>query len=106
MELLAWESGNEVIPAFYDLVLAGKLARDEDSVRMLDIIFDTVAYEVGGSYFGFDAGVNDLFYSLPRLAVDQKSSDFSSYYKRLEKQSVRDIELFYKNLDRIEEMDG
>lgn len=106
MELLAWESGNEVIPAFYDLVLAGKLARDEDSVRMLDIIFDTIAYEVGGNYFGFDTGVNDLFYSLPRLAVNKKSSDFSSYYKKLERLSVKDIELFYENLDKIEEKDG
>ena len=73
---------------------------------MLDIIFDTIAYEVGGHYFGFDTGVNDLFYSLPRLAVNQKSSDFSSLYKKLEKPSVKDIELFYKNLDKIEEKDG
>ena len=106
MELLAWESGSEVIPAFYDLVLAGKLARDEDSARMLDIIFDTIAYEVGGNYFGFDTGVNDLFYSLPRLAVTRKSSDFSSLYKKLEKPSVKDIELFYEILDKIEEKDG
>jgi len=37
MELLAWDSANGVIPAFYDQVLDGQLARDEESTHMLDI---------------------------------------------------------------------
>jgi len=103
MELLAWESANEVLPAYYDVVLAGKLARDEDSAKMLDIIFDTIAYEIGGNYFGFAPGFNDLFYSLPRLPINQKSSDFSSLYAKHEKTAANEIEKFYTKLEKTED---
>ena len=102
MELFAWESENEVIPAYYDLVLAGKLSRDKDSSSMLDIVFDSIAYEIGGNYFGFSNGFNDLFYALPRLAVSDKSSDFSSLYEKHSKSAEKEIEKFYKALNELE----
>ncbi|MBO4933375.1 MAG: extracellular solute-binding protein, partial [Clostridia bacterium] len=39
LELLAYESANEVIPTYYDVLLEGKLARDTDTIAMLDILF-------------------------------------------------------------------
>lgn len=98
IELLAYESGETVIPAYYDVLLAGKLARDEDSVKMLDILFDTITYEIGGNYFGFSAGFGDLFFTLGRLVVEQKSTDFSSWYARNEKAANKTIEDYYKAL--------
>ena len=106
MELLAWESANEVLPTYYDIVLTGKLSRDDDAVRMLDILFDTVTYEIGGNYFGFAAGFTDLFYALPRLAIDKKSSDFSSFYEKLEKNANKNIEKFYNSLENTEAANG
>ena len=38
MELLAWESSTAVIPTYYDTVLTGKLARDDDAIKMMDIL--------------------------------------------------------------------
>ena len=38
MELLAWESSNEVLPSYYDITLSGKLSRDEDSRNMLELL--------------------------------------------------------------------
>ncbi len=102
MELLAWESKNVVIPTYYDTVLTGKLARDDDAVKMMDILFDTVAYEIGGNYFGFSSGMFDLFYCLPKLAIEQKSSDFSSFYTKKEKATLKTIESFYENLENTE----
>ena len=102
MELLAWESGNEVIPTYYDTVLTGKLARDADAVKMLDILFDTITYEIGGNYFGFGSGTSDLFYIIPRLAIDKKSTDFASKYKTYEKTALKTIERFYESLDETE----
>lgn len=102
MELLAYESGDTVIPAYYDVLLAGKLARDEDSVKMLDILFDTITYEVGGNYFGFSAGFSDLFYTAGRLVVNQKSTDFASWYAKNEKSANKTIEDYYKALDEHE----
>ena len=102
MELLAYESKNEVIPTYYDTILTGKLARDNDAVKMMDILFDTITYEIGGNYFGFDAGVSDMFYALPRITVVNKSADFASWYKKNEKGSIKTIEKFYENLDKVE----
>ncbi len=102
IELLSWESGNEVIPAYYDVTLSGKLARDEDSRNMLDLLFDTIAYEIGGNYFGFSAGFSDLFYTLGRLVVTNKSTDFASWYAKNEKSANATIDKFYEQLDKVE----
>jgi len=106
MELLAWESANEVIPTYYDTVLTGKLARDEDAVKMLDIIFDTIAYEIGGNYFGFSNGLSDLFYAIPRLAIQKESSDFASWYKKCEKSAQKTLDSFYESLENTESANG
>ncbi len=103
IEMLAYESGNEVIPTYYDTILTGKLARDEDTVRMMDLLFDTICYEVGGNYFGFDTGFSDLFYTLGRLCVQQKKTDFASWYAKNEKGALKTLERFYKNLEATEE---
>ena len=102
LELLAYESGNEVIPTYYDVLLDGKLARDTDTVAMIDILFDTICYEVGGNYFGFDGGFGDFFYTIARLAVTNKSTDLASWIKTREKPVSKVIERFYKTLDETE----
>ena len=102
MEYLAWASADEVIPTYFDLLLAGKLARDEDDRKMLDLIFDTIVYDNGANYFGFSAGIEPLFYSLMRLAFEQQSTDYSSLYASCEKLATKSIENFYKHLDEVE----
>ena len=103
MELLAYESGDTVIPAYYDVLLAGKLSRDEDSRRMIDILFDTIAYEVGCNYFGFTDGFNNMLYAMKQLVIDQNSTDYASWYAKYESKAVQAIEKVYKALDKIEE---
>ena len=102
LELLAYESSNTVIPAYYDTVLTGKLTRDEDAKKMLDIIFDTICYEVGGNYFGFDNGFRELFYVLSELSVKKQSDAFASYYEKSSKQAVKLIDKFYSSLSNTE----
>ena len=102
IELLAWESANEVIPAYYDITLSGKLSRDEDSRNMLELLFDTIAYEIGGNYFGFSSGFSDLFYTLGRMVVINKSSDFASWYAKNEKSAITTIDKFYEGLAKVE----
>lgn len=102
LELLAYESANEVIPTYYDVLLEGKLARDTDTIAMLDILFDTIAYEVGGNYFGFESGLGDLFYTTCRLTFYNKSTDFASWYKSKEKAAAKVLDRFYNSLEKIE----
>ena len=101
-ELLAYESADTVIPAYYDVLLAGKLARDTDTVAMMDILFDTVAYEIGGNYFGFSNGFNALFYTLGNEVVGSRNADFSSFYAKNEKAASGTIRTFYKSLGKAE----
>ena len=95
VELLAFESADTVIPAYYDMLLAGKIARDEDTVAMMDILFDTIAYDVGMNYFGGSGQMSDLFYTLGRLVIEQKSADYTSWYAKNEKGALQAIEKFY-----------
>ena len=101
MELLAWESANEVIPTYYGKVLTGKLARDENAVRVMDILFDTIAFEPGMNYFGF-SGMNDLLFSLANIAIKKQSTDFASLYAKNEKSVGKALDKFYASLDDVE----
>ena len=49
LEALAAEYFNHVIPAYYDVVLQNKVARDEESQGMLDIIFASRVIDIGDS---------------------------------------------------------
>ena len=102
IELLAYESADTVIPAYYDVLLAGKLARDTDTVAMMDLLFDTIAYEIGGNYFGFSGGFNALFYTLGGEVVGNRNPDFSSFYAKNEKVAAATIKTFYKTLNKAE----
>lgn len=102
LELLAYESGNTVIPAYYDVLLSGKLARDEDSRNMINILFDTIAYEVGCNYFGFTAGFNGLLFTLSQMVIGQKSTDYASWYAKNEKQANTAIDKLYAALEKVE----
>ena len=102
IELLAYFSEETVIPAYYDVTLDGKIARDEDTIAMLDIIFDTIAYEIGGNYFGFSNGFTNLFYTTGFMVVRDKSTDFASFYAKNEKPALKVIEDFYTDLEKVE----
>lgn len=102
LEMLSYVSGDTVIPAYYDVLLDGKIARDQDTTAMLDIMFDTITYEIGGNYFGFSGGFSDLFYTMGRMVIVNESSDFASWYKKNEKPAGATIKAFYKGLDKVE----
>ncbi|MBR4959843.1 MAG: extracellular solute-binding protein [Clostridia bacterium] len=102
IELLAYESANTVIPAYYDVLLRGKLARDIDTVAMMDLLFDTISYEIGGNYFGFSNGFQTLFYTLGNEVVGKKNLDFASLYAKNEKPADNAIKQFYKSLEKAE----
>lgn len=78
IEAIGYYSNQYVIPAYYDKTLTGQYTRDEDSAEMLDIIFDTRAYDLGYCYQ--PANMNKhLIYML-----NDGAFDWSSRYARLE----------------------
>ena len=105
IELLAYESGNEVLPTYYTTVLTGKLARDPDAEKMLDLIFDTICYDVGINYFGFTSGVSDLYNPIYNVALNG-NGDFASFYAKREKNADKAITKFYESLESSESADS
>ena len=78
LEALAYESRDTVTKAYYDLNLYTKMARDDESGDMLDIIFSTKRYDLG---FVFNwGGVKD---QLGTFTTNSKS--FASLWEAKEK---------------------
>ncbi|MBQ2710028.1 MAG: extracellular solute-binding protein [Clostridia bacterium] len=75
-EMLAYASDDTTQPAYREVLLGDKLARDDESVGMLDIIFDGLVCDFGLNYLGF----NNLTYTIPRMVGRDKSTDFASWY--------------------------
>ncbi len=73
-EALAAESYRTVIPQYYDVVLKVKNSRDEDSAEMIDIIRDTLSFDLGYLCSSTLNGAGHFFVNLVRI----NSSDIAS----------------------------
>ena len=96
LEAMAAEARYTIQPAYYDVVLQRKFARDEESSEMLDIIFNSRVYDIGAVYsFG------NVF--MDYIALCNKSNrDLVSYYEK--KIGAMD-KAITKLVDMIETMD-
>ena len=56
IEAMCAESRRELIPAYYDRTMKQKISRDDETIEMLDIIFNSRIYDIAGVYLPF---VND-----------------------------------------------
>lgn len=83
-----------VIPAFYDKALKTKYSRDDDSERMMDIVKDSIIFDLGyltGSLMntGKDLG-------------DSPSPDFASYYASKKSQAEESLKKFLEDYAGLE----
>jgi len=96
LEAVAAESRYTLQPAYYDVVLQRKFTRDEESSDMLDIIFSTRVYDIGGVYsFG------NVFMDYIELSMTHNRA-IASYYERRSATMERDID---RLVTRIQDMD-
>jgi len=96
LEALSAESKYTLQPAYYDIVLNRKFTRDEESSDMLDIIFSTQVYDIGGVYsFG---GVFSDFNGL----ASKEDRNIASYY---DKKIANMEKAIQKVVDQFENMD-
>ena len=97
LEALCAESSKKVVPAFYETVLKGKFARDEESAEMLDIIRNGLSATFGYLYMvplasGTPGGIGPGL--IFRITINKSSVDYLSYYEKYEN-------LFNSNLEQI-----
>ena len=85
LQSMCLASTDTVKTAYYDVQLKGKYARDDDSVQMLDIIFNNRIVDLG---VGFNWGGSYDFYS--NLSKD-KSFDYASAYAKISKKIDSDM---------------
>ncbi len=79
IELLAFYSDEEVIPAYIEDTLGTKFARDSNWSEMIEIIFDGAIFDPTLSYFGNQNGVKELMYSPGTMLVRTGENNLASF---------------------------
>ncbi len=104
MELLSYYGSEDVIPAYCDILLDGKLVRDPESRTMLNMIFDGLVIDAGMSYFALEAYPEPIrvLWQLPYLISKGETSGFASVLATYEEGAIYKIENFNKT---VAEMD-
>lgn len=97
LEALTCESHNLVVPAYYEVCLKSKYARDPDSARMLDILYNTRLIDFGDTYFA--ANIRDAFVEDSFIAGD---ATLASQSKKIEKVMNKQIERMSETFEAIE----
>jgi hypothetical protein len=96
LEALAAESLYTVQPAYYDITLQSKIARDDESEQILDIIYNNLCYDIGEI---LRLGGMDQYVHM----VDANNSDTASYFEKREDKAWQDID---KIMDAIADLDN
>ena len=95
MESLAYLSHTTILPLIHDVVLKEKVARDEQSKKMLDILYENVKIDLNTVYdFGGSA-------SLLREYAVGESDDFASAYAKIEKKVTGAVEKMLESLSDL-----
>jgi hypothetical protein len=83
IEELSYLSYKDILPVYYDVVLNVKLVRDEESVEMLKILFDSKTFD-----FGYAWGAWDFWYIFIENIQNNKT-DFVSAYEKKEASALK-----------------
>lgn len=97
IEAFAYYSKEYLTPAFYEKTLVGLYIRDEESSKMLDIIFASRAFDLGIIY-----KVGSLSSTLVAMN-DSRQNNITSIYKALEKSTLDQITSINEKFNAIEQ---
>lgn len=86
LEAFCAKSAELVTPAFYDITLKGKLVRDDESIEMLDMIFNNKLYDIG--LFFMWGGLPDKVMQ----AWNKRDENISSLYATYEDAALAAVE--------------
>lgn len=86
LEAFSAKSAELLTPAFYEIVLKGRTAMDQESAEMLDIIFSTKYYDIGLFCMWGNYG------NVMMDAFNQKNRNFTVEYKKYEKIALDDMQ--------------
>ena len=96
VEALNAESYKRTVPVFYDIVLKTKGSRDEESVKIIDMICENRIFDFGYVYGGWGAAF------WPQNLMTEKNTDIASYYEKQHKSFDRYMEKVFTYFDEYE----
>ena len=94
LEALCAVGHHEVIPAFYEVSLKTKFARDMESEAMIDIIKDSLIYDLGYISGNTIQGTGEML-------ANMSNPDFASYYASNESRALNDLNEFLRSYAKI-----
>ncbi len=95
-EALCAYGSKYIIPAFYETTLKTKTARDDESEEMIDIVKDSIIYDIG-----YVAG--GPFESVGRSLAVAESHDFASYYAKNESKAQAKVDSFNESYGHFDD---
>jgi hypothetical protein len=93
-EAIAAESYRLTVPAYYDVLLTSKVARDEESTEMIDIIYRGAVYDFGLNFGNW----NTLSFAVSNILNTNRSPDWVSFVERHETAFSRQMERVYTSI--------
>ncbi len=75
-ELLAYQTQEMVLPAYYEISAKAKYTYDEESAEMLDLIFSTLHYDLAFIYNW--GGIKEMLQNIGKSGSNSFSSDYAS----------------------------
>ncbi len=85
MDVFAAASHDTVVEAYVNVTLTGKVARDEDTVRMLHLVFDELYYNIHFSSISIRSTVNGAISSGSDAIASTLQKGAKAFTKQLEK---------------------
>ncbi len=96
LEALAYLSYKDVLPWYYDVLMTKKNVRDEASGEMIELIYDTRAFDFAYVYDNFT-----LSFAF-QYKCEGNVADLSAYYKGTERATTKTLERIVKNFDKFD----
>ena len=96
LEAMSYYSYCNILPIFYDSYLNTKLVRDEESVEMLQLIHDSIYYDIGALY-----NWGDMRMIIENMANDTTST-LASQYASISKVITKTMERTLKNMELLD----
>jgi hypothetical protein len=93
-EALAAESYRLTVPAYYDILLNSKVARDVESTEMIDIIHKGAVYDFALNFGNW----NSISLSISNLLNTKKSPDYVSFMEKNEGSFNKQMQKVYDGI--------
>lgn len=97
-EALCAESYRTVIPAYYDITLKTKFARDEESARMMDLVREGLQFNFG---FMYSTSLKSAPGAVLRFMMTDKTKDIVSYYSSKADQMQTEVDQLVEQLHNL-----